>query len=185
MPTEASPSCDRRSRSVCFPPLFCAISPEGGRRWAGLRQNLPAQTCGHPTGNGQRAAMLRAARRAAADGQACGRICLHRRADIRRATASEQQCCELPVTAHGDAVSCAYRAIRLYEFMPPDGGGTQEAGTNGVRAKECLRHSLMNLCRLTAAHRRKRREYHGTFQRAPGRVRTGPGPGESWRSAST
>ena len=76
--------------------------------------------------------------------------CLHRRADIRRVTDSEQLCCELPVTAHGDAVSCAYRAIRLYEFMPPYGG----------------------------KHRRKRREYHGTFQRASGRMRTGAGLGD-------
>ena len=53
----------------------------GGRPhgWAGL----PAQTCGHPTGNGQRAAMLRAAR------------------------SSEQPCCELDNIAHRKAASLA------------------------------------------------------------------------------
>ena len=29
------------------------------------------------------------------DGQACGKFCLHRHAGIRRATDSEQLCCEL------------------------------------------------------------------------------------------
>ena len=53
----------------------------GGRPhiWAGL----PAQICGHPTGNGQRAAMLRAAR------------------------SSEQPCCELDNIAHRKATSLA------------------------------------------------------------------------------
>ena len=36
--------------------------------------------------------------------------CLRGHADIRRATDSEQLCCELPGTANGFAVRCAYRA---------------------------------------------------------------------------
>ena len=57
----------------------------GGRPhgWAGL----PAQTCGHPTGNGQRAAMLRAAR------------------------SSEQPCCELDNIAHRKAASLAAMSV--------------------------------------------------------------------------
>ena len=44
-------------------------------------------------------------------GRADGQACLNRRADIRRVTDSEQLCCELPGTANGQAVRCAYRAI--------------------------------------------------------------------------
>ena len=43
------------------------------------------------------------------DGQACGKFCLHRHAGIRRATDSEQLCCELS----------GYRGDRIGEVSSP------------------------------------------------------------------
>lgn len=48
------------------------------------------------------------------DGQACGKFCLHRHAGIRRATDSEQLCCELfgslgrEVPVHGEEENAFY-----------------------------------------------------------------------------
>ena len=64
---------------------------EQPRGWAGV----PAQTRGYSTGNGQRAALLRAELISPESSRVEGQACLHRHADIRRATDSEQLCCEL------------------------------------------------------------------------------------------
>ena len=72
-----------------------------------------------------------------------GQACLHRHVDIRRVPDSEQLCCELPGTANGLAVSCAYR-VSIAIMQPqvaekhPTIGGNQRI----LQIKYCLEKNV-------------------------------------------